>query len=440
MTDTLLPLPKYIIESGGYTALPSVISSEPEFVKAGKAFAAYIKEDFGANMVKGTDGIRLCNNVHLPEEGYHLTTSQKGVEIFASTSRGINRGLSTLFQMIKKEDGSLKIPCVCITDAPDSPYRGQMIDLAREWHEPDYLFRYVDLCWRNRASHLQLHFTDDQQFTLPIESFPRIGTQRYTKEEIAKLVEYAEDRGIILVPEVDIPGHTTQWVKAYPKLFGTTKVLAASDEVFVALRQIFAEVHAMFPHSPWIHIGGDEAETGEWEKCPITQAYMKKKGIETVGELYAEYVRTAAEIVFELGCTPVVWEGFAKEFNDRIPKETIVIAWESLYQVPGDLAAAGFTMINCSWEPLYICTNDKYWPPEDIMKWNPWTWRNWWERSHAYPDGITISPEKSNVIGGQICVWGNWLNKYGDLEAAIRKEYELTAERLPSLCERTWNV
>ena len=109
MTDTLLPLPKYIIESGGYTVLPSVISSEPEFVKAGKAFAAYIKEDFGANMVKGTDGIRLCNNVHLPEEGYHLTTSQKGVEIFASTSRGINRGLSTLFQMIKKEDGSLKI-------------------------------------------------------------------------------------------------------------------------------------------------------------------------------------------------------------------------------------------------------------------------------------------------------------------------------------------
>ena len=103
MTDTLLPLPKYIIESGGYTALPSVISSEPEFVKAGKAFAAYIKEDFGANMVKGTDGIRLCNNVHLPEEGYHLTTSQKGVEIFASTSRGINRGLSTLFQMIKKK-------------------------------------------------------------------------------------------------------------------------------------------------------------------------------------------------------------------------------------------------------------------------------------------------------------------------------------------------
>lgn len=167
---------------------------------------------------------------------------------------------------------------------------------------------------------------------------------------------------------------------------------------------------------------------------------MKKKGIETVGELYAEYVRTAAEIVFELGCTPVVWEGFAKEFNDRIPKETIVIAWESLYQVPGDLAAAGFTMINCSWEPLYICTNDKYWPPEDIMKWNPWIWRNWWERSHAYPDGITISPEKSNVIGGQICVWGNWLNKYGNLEAAIRKEYELTAERLPSLCERTWNV
>ncbi len=71
----------------------------------------------------------------------------------------------------------------------------------------------------------------------------------------------------------------------------------------------------MFPHSPWIHIGGDEAETGEWEKCPITQAYMKKKGIETVGELYAEYVRTAAEIVFELGCTPVVWEGFAKEFQ-----------------------------------------------------------------------------------------------------------------------------
>lgn len=440
MFDTFIPMPKYIIEYGGYTVLPSLISAEPEFEKAAGAFVSYIKEDFSAVITKGANGIRLRYDDDFPEEGYHIIASQKTIEISASTAKGMNRGLSTFLQMIEKDGDTLRLPCVGITDAPDAPYRGLMIDLTSTWHEPDYLFRYVDLCWRNRASHLQLHFTDNNLFTLPISSFPRLPNESYTREDIAKLVEYAEDRGIILVPEVDIPGHTTPWMKAYPELFGTTKVLAASDEVFDALRQIFAEVHAMFPHSPWIHIGGDEAETGEWEKCPITQAYMKKKGIETAAELYAEYVRTAAEIVLELGCTPVVWEGFAKEYNDRIPKETIVIAWESLYQLPGDLAAAGFTMINCSWEPLYICTDDRYWQPEDIMKWNLWTWRNWWERSHAYPDGITIPREESNVIGGQICVWGTFAGRSHNPKDYVRREYELTAERLPALCERTWNV
>jgi len=438
MFETLFPTPKYIIESGGYTALPTVISAEEAFRKAGDAFAAYVKSEFGTDLSNGTDGIRLHYEAGLPEEGYHLT-SYDGVEITASTARGMNRGLSTLLQMIEKEDGSLRIPRAGITDSPDSPYRGLMIDLTSTRHEPEYLFRYVDLCWKCRASHLQLHLTDNNLFTIPLKSYPNLPNTPYTAEELTALAEYAEERGIILVPEVDIPGHTLPWMKAYPELFGTTTVLAASDEVFDALRRIFAEVHELFPYSPWIHIGGDGGETACWETCPLTQAYMKKNNIGTVGEMYAEYVRTAAEIVLELGCTPVVWEGFAKEYNDRIPKETIVIAWESLYQLPGDIAAAGFTMINCSWEPLYICTDDRFWQPEDIMKWNLWTWRNWWERSHAYPDGITIPKEGANLIGGQICVWGTRAGRCADPADYVRREFDLTAERLPCLCERTWN-
>lgn len=142
-------------------------------------------------------------------------------------------------------------------------------------------------------------------------------------------------------------------------------------------------------------------------------------------------------MIFALGCTPVVWEGFRKEYNDRISRD--VIARESYYQPAYDLAEAGFTLINCSWKPLYIVTPNTHWTPEEIPAWHPHSWQHWWEKSVAYPDGYTIDA-KYPVLGGQICAWGDGLVNYTDIDKACREELALIAERLPALCARTWNV
>lgn len=412
----------------------------PGWLDPVSVFTAYAKEKTGVSFTAGTDGIRLHMDPALPAEGYHILTGE-GVDLCASTAVGMHHGLAALLQDLSVTDGKLTLPAMDVTTSPACAYRGLMVDLARQKHPLPYVLRYIDLCWQNRASHLQLHFTDDQSFTLPLDCYPNLGTEgrTYTKEEIRTINDYAAKRGVILVPEVDIPGHTRQFFEKYPEVFGTAGVLPACDAVFDALRSIFAEVKAMFPRSPWIHIGGDEAAIGNWENCPRTQEYMQEHHITDLEEMYAEYIRIATEMIFDLGCTPVVWEGFGKAYNDRISRDVIVIAWESYYQPAYDLAADGFTLINCSWKPLYIVTPNTHWTPDEITGWHPHNWQHWWEKSVAYPDGYTID-KNYPVLGGQLCAWGDGLVGYTDIDKACTDELALIAERLPALCARTWNV
>lgn len=438
----LNPTPKRVClpENGGTTRLIGHIAFDAAFSDAAETFCAYADVRLGLSFAYGAGGLSLLRDAELAPEGYRLEVRAEGVNAYASTLKGMHHAMSALLQLLAAYPDAL--PLATIEDEPDCSYRGLMVDLARQKHPLPYLLRYVDLCYDNRASHLQLHFTDDQSFTLPLDCYPLLCTEgrTYTKEEIARLVEYAYKRGVELVPEVDVPGHTVQFCKKYPELFGTVNVLPADEAVFEALRRIFAELCAMFPHSQMIHIGGDEAAIGNWDGCARTQAYMKAHGIASRDEMYAEYIRIVTDDVLALGRTPVVWEGFAKEFNDRISRDVIVIAWESYYQPAYDLAASGFTLINCSWKPLYIVTPSTHWTPEEIMDWNPWTWRHWWEKSAAYPDGFSIEMESSNVLGGQLCAWGDIIAGWEDYEKGVCEELALIEERLPALCQRTWNL
>jgi hypothetical protein len=154
----------------------------------------------------------------------------------------MHNGLADLLARLERDGDSLSADEACLTEKPDCAWRGLMVDLARQRHPLPYVLSYVDLCWKNRASHLQLHFTDSPSFTLPIEAYPKLPTEgrAYTREEIGILTEYAAARGITLVPEVDVPGHSDPFFRSYPELFGTTGVLPASAEAFDALRGQFA--------------------------------------------------------------------------------------------------------------------------------------------------------------------------------------------------------
>ena len=415
--------------------------SDPKYKNCVTAFVLYMKDQFGVSMKEAKGGIFLIEDKSLSFEEYLITSSEDMVILKASTEKGMHNALADLLLRITIKNDSMIISDIFVKSAPDCSYRGLMIDLARQWHPLDYLLKYIDLCWKSRATHLQLHFTDSQSFTLPINSFPDLPTKNrsYSKEEINILVEYADSHGIILIPEVDVPGHSAKFFEKYPEVFGTNGVLPACDEVFDALRMIFSEVIEMFPNSPYIHIGGDEANIYAWEECEKTIKYMSKHGISNIHEMYAEYIRIVTEMIFDSGRTPIVWEGFSKEYNDKIDRRTIVIAWESYYQPAYDLAEAGFTLINCSWKPLYIVTPDTYWSKEEINALDPWRWEHWWEKSVAYPKGYSID-RNYPVLGEQLCAWGDKIADWENWEDGIIEEMRLVSERFPVMCGKLWNL
>lgn len=157
---------------------------------------------------------------------------------------------------------------------------------------------------------------------------------------------------------------------------------------------------------------------------------MADHNIGDVYELYSEFVGRIAEYVLTLGKTPIVWEGFPEKGSKRIPKETIVIGWESLYHMPDRLIEEGFRVINASWQPLYIVPKVKLrWNALDILKWNVYNWQNWLPQSEAHLNPITV-PATDRVLGAMLCAW----------EQTFEREIPFVMENLAAMSERSWTV
>jgi hexosaminidase len=293
---------------------------------------------------------------------------------------------------------------------------------------------------------------DDQSYNLPSKEFPRLPTEKksYSFEEVAEFNRYAQARGVILVPELEIPGHASIFNEAYPEIFMNhleenaggmvtengdaidpkSVICVGSKKAEEALSRLLTELCELFPHTPYIHIGGDEADSKVWDSCTVCKNYMKEHGLSDVGELYCDFTARIASLVLKNGRTPIVWEGFPKKGAERIPKETIVIAWESYYHTAPDLIEEGFRIINASWQPLYIVQSlVRRWYAKDILSWDVYNLQHWWEESLASKNQIHLSPT-DQVLGAQICSWG----------CSFEQEIGLLLENLPALSERTWNT
>ena len=451
----IIPSPKEIIKDrdNGALELENTISIFVKGEDSKKFFDLFtndLKIIFSQNLnFKKSDNIDsdISFNIEnsLGNEEYKIEID-KNVIITGGSYNAITMAKSSLLQIIKlKSNKTIILPKSKIIDEPDSSYRGLMIDLSRMWHSLESIRNVIDLASFYKIKYLQLHLSDDQAFAFPTDSFPNLPTpdRPYTKKDFVELVEYAKIRGVTIIPEIDVPGHSRQFIETYPKIFdvdnGIKKsnvINIANEEVYKALDQIIAEVVEVFYNSPFVHMGADEAKLDLYKNVKEVKSFMKKNKLgDDVHELYRYFIVRVNKIVKKYDKQMLVWEGFRKEGKIKIPKDIIVFEFETLYNHPKNLIEDGYTLVNTSWTPLYAVyggvknkmARRAVWSPERIYKWNKWRWEHFSKDVPGYnPIQLNETPK---VIGGQICSW----EQSGEAEKPVLRK------RLPVFSERVWN-
>jgi hexosaminidase len=390
----------------------------------------------------------------LKTEEYQINIDQS-VILSGGSYKAISSAMTSMLHLIEKKDDYTLFPMVEIKDYPDATFRGLLIDLARRWHSINTLKKLVDMSAFYKLNYMQLHLTDDQSFTFPSKAYPKLATKdrHYTKEELVDLVNYAQLRGITLIPEIDIPGHSRKFIETYPEIFSpklkkwgknmwggdafNNVINVGSEKVYSALDVILDEVIEIFHTSPYIHIGADEATIDNLKGDPLAEAMMKKENLEgNVHELYRHFIVRMNDMVKSKNKTMCIWEGFKRDGKVQIPKDLIVFEFESLYNLPNHLIEDGYTLVNTSWTPLYVVGTGieggwipRKWEPKKIYSWNMWQFENWYHKSPSYKKPIQLD-KTPLVIGAQMCAW----------EQTDEGEIPSLRRRVPPFVERIWNT
>ena len=449
----IFPSPKTVSGNGEeYELKTSVISNYPPFDEKAELLSLCFKKMYDKDLQEAEGGIELCFDSAI-EKGAYKIVSDKKMCLYASDDEGMGYAIASALFLVDVKKGVAYTKTLTIEDYADKGYRSFMLSMPQGGMSLAKVKNFVDICFIFKVNYLHLHLSDNIYYYYPSKVLPQLPTPEtsFSFEEIAELNAYARMRGITLVPELDLPGHAAAITTRCPEIFanqyegGEERVMyseagaiISGDELICvgsknSMEHVFKlidEICEMFPDSPYIHLGGDEADIEAWDNCPVCRQYRKDENIEDVHELYSDFIGRVCKRVFENGRTPIVWEGFPKKGVERIPRETIVCAWECYYHQPEDLLDAGFRIINGSWQPLYIVQSQtERWTPLDIMKWDVYNLQHFWSESRAKLNPVHLTPTEK-VLGAQISSWGCF--------------YELcmgrAIENLPAMCERLWTV
>ena len=439
-----MPVPsvkQYISERNGkkYRVAPSVRGN------VAAVFAFYCEKVFELSLAVTTEtaGIVFATASGMEREEYIIKAESGHVTVLSSDAAGANRGAAALLQLLSELDGDLLIADTYISDAPDNPWRGLMVDVARQWYPFETLLEYVDLCWLCRLETLHLHFADDQGYRLPSAAYPGLPSEKhYTEWQIRTLEQYAAARSIEIMPEIEFPGHAKYLTVGAPEAFGSYEnpahhhlVCMGNPALLSHFNRLLSEVCEWFPHATRIHFGGDEAFIEHWEQCEACRQAMAREKLDSVKAAYSYWICRAAECVLALGRTPVVWEGFPKEGSANIPRSTVVMVFESLYQTAPELIEGGFPVVNASWKPLYIVPELKThpslkWNEADVYEWDKTVWKNWVPSSKAYEKPIVVDgKERASIRGGEMCIW----------DCKPEEGWSMLVERVVAFAEKCWN-
>lgn len=308
-------------------------------------------------------GIKLRIDRFVPEEGYEMTINEDGILIIGGSEAGIYYGLQTLRQIVITNDG--KVPYGYIADEPTFAYRGAHLDVSRHFFSVADVKNYIDILAAHKLNRLHWHLTDDQGWRIEIKCYPELtekGSMRketlvghglnpvewdgtpyggyYTQDEIREIVAYAAERYIVVIPEIEMPGHAQAALHALPWLgcneqivdvwttWGVTpEVMCAGKETtYEFLQNVLDEVIELFP-SELIHIGGDECPKDRWKECEHCQAMMKAEGLENEEQLQGYLVARVERYLNSKGRRMIGWDEI---LDGGVTPTATVMSWRGL--------------------------------------------------------------------------------------------------------------
>ena len=442
----LMPLPASVQSGAGSMGVDSSFSvaftgyTEPRLERAGERFLRQLARQTALPLSLKPAGLAKATLVVHTEhaskeiqevgedENYVLEVATAGAKLTAPTPLGAMHGLQTFLQLVDVSPSGFAAPALKIQDQPRFPWRGLMIDSARHFIPLDVIRRNIDGMEAVKMNVFHWHLSENQGFRVESRKYPKLhelGSDAlyYTQDEIRDLIAHARDRGIRVVPEFDMPGHSTAWFVGHPELASGKGPYAierkwgifdpamdpANEKVYKFLDDLIGEMARIFSDH-YFHIGGDEVNGKEWDANPKIQAFMKAHGIKNNEALQAYFSGRVQKLVTKHGKTVIGWDEVLVE---GVPKDIVIQSWRGQASL-AKAAKQGYRG---------ILSNGYY---LDLG----WSAARHYAVDPMSGDAANLSAqEKQRILGGESCMWAEYVNPE-NVDSRIWPRNAAIAERL----------
>lgn len=453
----------------------TLIMADPVFSQQAAYLKERVREQVGlelpivSELEEGTSIQLHYDSIGISKpEMYHLEIQDDRVLLKARDVEGIVHGIQSLLQLLPlKKAENIQLPMLSIEDYPRFSYRGMHLDVSRHFFPVEFVKKYIDYLSFHKFNRFHWHLTDDHGWRIEIKSYPKlteIGAWRdstivghvrdeprifdgkryggfYTQEEVKDIIDYATVRGITIIPEIDIPGHSRAAIASYPEFstdpdttwqvstaWGTfnkvNNVLAPTPATFEFLEKTFTEVAALFP-SPYIHLGGDECSKIWWEADPETQAFIEEHDLKDEEGLQTYIIQQVIETLKEKGKKVIGWDEI---LQGELDTTAIVMNWRKVEEAV-KAAKRGHSIIMTPDAPLYFnYYQDRKKDTLAIFGYNPL------DAVYAYepiPEVIDSLGLEEKILGAQANVWTEYIGYPSTLEYMV-------FPRMTALSEVLW--
>jgi hexosaminidase len=444
-SPALMPLPAHMVMGDGQLMIDSSFSvtlkgyTEPRLVAAQKRFLDQLFRETGipfredaaaseAKLIVTTNGASEALQKLEEDESYHLKITSSGAQLSAANPLGILHGLQTFLQLVHVTPQGFAVPAVSIDDTPRFPWRGLMIDAGRHFMPIPVIKRNLDGMEAVKLNVFHWHLSEDQGFRVESKVYPLLAEdgsngQFYTQQEIRNVIAYARDRGIRVVPEFDVPCHTTAWFVGYPQLAsaaGPFKIEThwgvmdpamdpTRESTYQFLDRFFGEMAALFPDA-YFHIGGDECDGKEWDANPRIQAFMHAHHLKDNAALQSYFTARVEKLV---AGHDKIMEGWDEVLQPDTPKDVVIQSWRGAKSL-ADAARRGNRGLLSN--GYYIDLNQ---PAAQHYLADP-----------LGGEGASLTPkERKRVLGGEATMWSEFVTPE-NVDSRIWPRTAAIAERL----------